>query len=92
VSLLLCQEAFAMMEIDDLGLDNVDRKLLRTIIDKFKGGPVGLNTLSAATGEDMDTILNVYEPYLLQLGFLDRSPRGRIATEAAYHHLGLKSL
>jgi Holliday junction DNA helicase RuvB len=85
-----CQEAFKMMEVDGLGLDNVDRKLLTVIIDKFKGGPVGLNTLSAATGEDMDTILNVYEPYLLQLGFLDRSPRGRIATDLAYKHLGLR--
>lgn len=90
ISLDLCQAAFEMMEIDDLGLDNVDRKLLLTIINKFNGGPVGLNTLSAATGEDMDTILNVYEPYLLQLGFLDRSPRGRIVTQAAYKHLGVK--
>lgn len=86
----VCQEAFKMMEVDNLGLDNVDRKLLTVIIDKFKGGPVGLNTLSAATGEDMDTILNVYEPYLLQLGFLDRSPRGRVATDLAYKHLGLR--
>lgn len=90
VSLALCQDTFNMMEVDDLGLDNVDRKLLLTIIDKFKGGPVGLNTLSAATGEDMDTILNVYEPYLLQLGFLDRSPRGRVVTDLAYRHLGLR--
>ena len=90
VSLDVCREAFNMMEVDDLGLDNVDRKLLSTIIEKFKGGPVGLNTLSAATGEDMDTILNVYEPYLLQLGFLDRSPRGRVVTDLAYRHLGLR--
>jgi len=90
VSLALCQDTFHMMEVDDLGLDNVDRKLLKTIIDKFAGGPVGLNTLSAATGEDMDTILNVYEPYLLQLGFLDRSPRGRVVTDLAYRHLGLR--
>lgn len=90
VSLALCQDTFNMMEVDDLGLDNVDRKLLKTIIDKFAGGPVGLNTLSAATGEDMDTILNVYEPYLLQLGFLDRSPRGRVVTDLAYRHLGLR--
>jgi Holliday junction DNA helicase RuvB len=90
VSLELCQDSFNMMEVDNLGLDNVDRKLLTTIIDKFKGGPVGLNTLSAATGEDMDTILNVYEPYLLQLGFLDRSPRGRMVTDLAYRHLGLR--
>lgn len=89
IDLSVCEEAFKMMEVDVLGLDQVDRKLLSTIINKFKGGPVGLNTLSAATGEDIDTILNVYEPYLLQLGFLDRSPRGRIATETAYKHLGL---
>ncbi len=90
VDLALCQAAFEMMEVDSLGLDNVDRKILLEIINKFNGGPVGLNTLSAATGEDMDTLLNVYEPYLLQLGFLDRTPRGRIATELAYKHLGLR--
>jgi len=90
IDLEVCQEAFKMMEVDELGLDHVDRKLLLTVIQKFKGGPVGLNTLSAATGEDIDTILNVYEPYLLQLGFLDRSPRGRIVTESAYKHLGLE--
>ena len=92
IDLETCENAFKMMEIDGLGLDQVDRKLLLTIINKFKGGPVGLNTLSAATGEDIDTILNVYEPYLLQLGFLDRSPRGRMVTELAYNHLGLASV
>lgn len=92
INLVICEEAFKVMEVDSLGLDHVDRKLLLTIINKFKGGPVGLNTLSAATGEDIDTIENVYEPYLLQLGFLDRSPRGRIITDAAYKHLGLDSL
>lgn len=92
IDLNICEEAFKMMEVDNLGLDQVDRKLLLTIINKFKGGPVGLNTLSAATGEDIDTILNVYEPYLLQLGFLDRSPRGRIVTENAYKHLGLDNV
>ena len=89
IDLAVCQEAFKMMEVDELGLDHVDRKLLSTIINKFKGGPVGLNTLSASTGEDIDTIENVYEPYLLQLGFLDRSPRGRVVTEMAYKHLGI---
>lgn len=84
-----CQEAFALLEIDSLGLDTVDRRLLETIATKFKGGPVGLNTLSAATGEESDTILNMYEPYLLQLGFLDRSPRGRIITHLGIEHLGL---
>jgi len=92
IDLETCENAFKMMEIDGLGLDQVDRKLLLTIINKFKGGPVGLNTLSAATGEDIDTILNVYEPYLLQLGFLDRSPRGRMVTELAYKHLGLAAI
>jgi holliday junction DNA helicase RuvB len=92
IDLVICEEAFKMMEVDVLGLDHVDRKLLLTIINKFKGGPVGLNTLSASTGEDIDTILNVYEPYLLQLGFLDRSPRGRMVTENAYKHLGLDNI
>lgn len=81
-------EAFSLLGIDHLGLDIVDRKILEIIIDKFKGGPVGLNTLAAASGEEMDTLENVYEPYLLQLGFLDRSPRGRLATALAYEHLG----
>ncbi len=85
-----CIEALKMLEIDELGLDLIDRKILETIIDKFKGGPVGLNTLAAATGEEMDTIENLYEPYLMQLGFLDRSPRGRVVTDLAYKHLGLK--
>ncbi len=81
--------AFKMLEVDDLGLDLIDRRILETIIHKFKGGPVGLNTLAAATGEEMDTIENIYEPYLMQLGFLDRSSRGRLATANAYQHLGL---
>lgn len=85
-----CQAALGMMEIDKLGLDAVDRKILETIITKFKGGPVGLNTLAASTGEEMDTIENLYEPYLMQLGFLDRSPRGRVVTELGYKHLGLQ--
>ena len=84
----LCEKALEMLEVDQLGLDWVDRKILETIIDKFNGGPVGLNTVSAATGEDMSTIEDVYEPYLMQLGFLERSPRGRMATYLAYEHLG----
>ena len=83
-----CRDAFAMLEIDELGLDWVDRKILNTIIDKFNGGPVGLNTIAAATGEEMETVEDVYEPYLLRLGFIDRSPRGRIVTPHAYEHLG----
>ena len=85
-----CREALAMLAIDEVGLDDVDRKILELIIDKFNGGPVGLSTIAAATGEDMATIEEVYEPYLMRLGFLDRSPRGRVATPAAYEHLGRK--
>lgn len=85
-----CILALDMMEIDEFGLDSIDRKILEIIITKFKGGPVGLNTLAASTGEDIDTIENIYEPYLMQLGFLDRSPRGRLATDSAYKHLGLQ--
>jgi holliday junction DNA helicase RuvB len=82
------RSAFDIMEIDGLGLDWVDRRILETIIDKFNGGPVGLGTIAASTGEEIETVEDVYEPYLLQLGFLDRSPRGRIATDLAYRHLG----
>ncbi|MFH1412708.1 MAG: Holliday junction branch migration DNA helicase RuvB [bacterium] len=87
-----CERALAMLEIDHLGMDAVDRKILELIIDKFKGGPVGLGTIAAATGEDIATIEEVYEPYLMQLGFLDRSPRGRMVTDSAYEHLGKKRL
>jgi len=78
-----------MLEIDELGLDAVDRKILETIIKKFNVGPVGLNTLAASTGEEMDTIESMYEPYLMQLGFIDRTARGRIVTDLAYEHLGI---
>ena len=78
------------MEVDKLGLDGVDRNLLTALINVFKGGPVGLDTLSAATGEDPSTIEDVYEPYLIMNGFINRTPRGRVVTEAAYHHLGLE--
>ncbi len=90
ITLEHCLEAMKMLEVDSLGLDFIDRRILETIIHKFKGGPVGLNTLAAATGEEADTIENMYEPYLMQLGFLDRSPRGRIVTALGYEHLGLK--
>jgi Holliday junction DNA helicase RuvB len=82
-------EALSKLEVDHIGLDEVDHKLLRTIVDKFNGGPVGLDTIAAAISEEADTIMDVYEPYLLQLGFLERTPRGRLATELAYEHLGL---
>jgi len=85
-----CLEAFTMLEVDELGLDLIDRRILETIAQKFKGGPVGLNTLAASTGEEIDTIENMYEPYLMQLGFLDRSPRGRMITHLGYEHLGMK--
>jgi len=86
----IAQKALAMLEIDDLGLEPVDRLILTTIIENFDGGPVGLDTLSAATSEDKDTICDVYEPYLMQVGFLARTPKGRIVTNAAYRHLNLQ--
>ena len=82
-------KALDMLEVDNLGLDNTDRTMLRTMIEKFGGGPVGLDTLAASTGEDATTIEDVYEPYLLQLGFLMRTPRGRVCTPLAYEHLGM---
>jgi Holliday junction DNA helicase RuvB len=88
----ICLKSFSVLDIDEFGLDCVDRKILKTIIEKFGGGPVGINTLSASTGEDMATIEDVYEPYLLQIGFLDRSPRGRAITDLALGHLGYKNL
>jgi Holliday junction DNA helicase RuvB len=82
-------EALSLMDIDHLGLDDTDRRILSTIIEKFNGGPVGLDTVAAATSEDPATIMDVYEPYLLQLGFLERTPRGRTATRHAYEHMGI---
>ena len=76
------------LNIDTYGLDQIDNKLLTTIIDKFKGGPVGLNTIATAMGEDPGTIEDVYEPYLIKEGFIKRTPRGREVTELAYRHLG----
>jgi Holliday junction DNA helicase RuvB len=78
-----------MLEIDAIGLDSVDRRILESVVSKFAGGPVGLNALAAATSEEMETIETIYEPYLIQLGLLHRTPRGRMATEATYKHLGL---
>ena len=80
-----------LLEVDEVGLDNVDRRMLLTIIQKYGGGPVGLDTLAASTGEESVTIEDVYEPYLLQLGFINRTPRGRVATPLAYQHLGLQA-
>jgi len=86
----VAKEALDALEIDDIGLDNIDRQMLLTIINKFEGGPVGLETLAASIGEETETIEDVYEPYLLQLGFLNKTPRGRMATRLAYQHFGMK--
>ena len=83
----VADEGLMLLDVDSLGLDRVDRTVLLTMIDKFSGGPVGLDTLAASTGEDALTIEDVYEPYLLQLGFIHRTPRGRVATSFAYAHL-----
>ncbi|MCS6925472.1 MAG: Holliday junction branch migration DNA helicase RuvB [Candidatus Binatia bacterium] len=85
----VAQEALALLEVDDAGFDKMDRALLRAIIDKFNGGPVGIETISAAIGEEKGTIEDVYEPYLIQEGYLQRTPRGRMATLKAYSHFGL---
>ncbi|OMD61369.1 Holliday junction DNA helicase RuvB [Paenibacillus odorifer] len=82
-------EALKMLQVDPRGLDSIDHKMLSAMISSFRGGPVGLDTIAATIGEESQTIEDVYEPYLLQIGFLQRSPRGRIVTPAAYHHLGL---
>ena len=82
-------EALDLMAVDRMGLDHTDRNILNTIINKFDGGPVGLDTLAAATGEDAGTIEDVYEPYLIINGLINRTPKGRVATPAAYKHLGL---
>jgi len=85
----VAKAALALLEVDDQGFDEVDRKLLKTIIDKFGGGPVGVNSLAAAISEERDAIEDIYEPFLIQAGFLDRTPRGRVATARAYHYFGL---
>lgn len=82
-------EALSLLEVDSIGLDDIDRRLLQIIADKFAGGPVGLETIAASVGEESDTIMDVYEPFLMQLGFLSRTPRGRVVTRSAYQHLGL---
>ena len=90
ITLKIAQDALKALEIDELGLDNIDRKMLETIIKFYDGGPVGLETLSATIGEESITIEDVYEPYLMQIGFLSRTPRGRCVTHLAYEHLGLQ--
>ena len=90
ITLEVARQGMDILDVDELGLEKLDRAMLETMIDKFGGGPVGLETLSAMTGEDASTIEDVYEPYLMQLGFLTRTPRGRVVMPAAYEHLGRK--
>jgi len=90
ITLGTARDALTMFQVDEEGLDMVDKRLLLAIINKFSGGPVGVETLAASVGEDRETIEEVYEPYLIQKGFLDRTPRGRVATETAYEHFGIK--
>jgi Holliday junction DNA helicase RuvB len=91
VTTQVTQAALAMLEVDDRGFDEIDRRLLKTIIDKFGGGPVGVNTIAAAISEEKDAIEDIYEPFLIQIGFIDRTPRGRVATARAYEYFGLKA-
>jgi Holliday junction DNA helicase RuvB len=83
-------DALAMMDVDIFGFDEIDRKLMLTILEKFNGGPVGVGSLSAAISEDEDAIEDIYEPYLIQIGFLDRTSRGRVATRKAFEHFRIK--
>ncbi|HXT68891.1 MAG TPA: Holliday junction branch migration DNA helicase RuvB [Vicinamibacterales bacterium] len=89
VTAAVCHDGLELLEVDQHGFDEADRRLLRTIIDKFSGGPVGLNSLAAAIGEEKDAIEDIYEPYLIQIGFIDRTSRGRVATARAYEYFGL---
>jgi Holliday junction DNA helicase RuvB len=89
ITAAVCHAALELLEVDQHGFDESDRRLLRTIIDKFGGGPVGLNSLAAAIGEEKDAIEDIYEPYLIQIGFIDRTTRGRVATPRAYDYFGL---
>jgi Holliday junction DNA helicase RuvB len=86
----IAQKALSMLEIDNLGLEKIDRDILRMMIEKFNGGPIGVQTMAAALGEEEDTLVDVYEPYLMELGFIARTPRGRVVTAAGYKHLGMK--
>jgi holliday junction DNA helicase RuvB len=91
ITIDVAHAALKLLEVDEHGFDEIDRKLLRTIIDKFGGGPVGLGTIAAAISEEKDAIEDIYEPYLIQAGFLDRTPRGRVATPLAYGYFGLEA-
>jgi Holliday junction DNA helicase RuvB len=85
----IARTALDMLEVDRFGLDEIDQKIMLTVLEKYSGGPVGLNTIAASIDEESDTIEEVYEPYLIQLGFLDRTPRGRVATERAFDYFGI---
>ena len=89
ISLSLAQQALELLQVDPLGLDHIDHKLMLAMLERFRGGPVGLDTIAASIGEERVTIEDVYEPYLLQIGFVQRTPRGRIATALAYEHFGI---
>jgi holliday junction DNA helicase RuvB len=89
IDLATAQAALQMLEVDQYGFDEVDRKLLLTIIEKYQGGPVGVNTLAAVLAEEPDAIEEIYEPFLMQIGFLNRTPRGRVATQLAYEYFGV---
>ena len=90
ITLKLAKTALNKLEIDELGLDDIDRKILETIIIKYNGGPVGLETLATTVGEEVETLEDVYEPYLMQIGFISRTPRGRVALQPAYRHIGIE--
>ena len=85
----VANDALALLQVDPQGLDEIDHRVLKTIVEKFNGGPVGLDTISAAVGEEADTIMDVYEPFLMQLGFIARTNRGRVATKLGYEHIGV---
>lgn len=90
IDLALARESLELLQVDKLGLDHIDHKLLKGIIERFRGGPVGLDTIAASIGEESETIEDVYEPYLLQIGFLQRTPRGRVVTDLVYRHFGIE--
>lgn len=90
IDIALARESLELLQVDKLGLDHIDHKLLRGIIERFRGGPVGLDTIAASIGEESETIEDVYEPYLLQIGFLQRTPRGRVVTDLVYRHFGME--
>jgi Holliday junction DNA helicase RuvB len=92
VTLPVAREALELLDVDEAGLERIDRELLRAIVERFDGGPVGLSTLAVALGEETDTVEDVYEPYLLQLGFIQRTPRGRIVTRLGRAHIGAPPL